>query len=78
MLDRRGEIFLVFIVGSLVGFTLCLHLRVMRGRSGGFWRAGPSGFCLYEHLLVENIFQGKKESGTAVQLEGRKRDIRAE
>lgn len=36
MLDRRGAIFLVFIVGSLVGFTLCLHLRVMLGRSDGF------------------------------------------
>lgn len=78
MLDRRGEIFLVFIVGSLVGFMLCLHLRVMLGRSDGFGGAGPSGFCLYEHLPVENIFQGKKESGTAVQLEGRERDVRAE
>lgn len=78
MLDRRGEIFLVFIVGSLVGFTLCLYLRVMLGRSDGFGGQVHQDSVCMSISPLKNIFQGKKESGTAVQLEGRKRDVRAE
>lgn len=35
VLDSCGEIFLVFVVGSLVGSMLFLHLRVRLGRSDG-------------------------------------------
>lgn len=60
-----GDVFLVFVVGSLVGSTLSLHLS-LAGQVGWACEAGPSGICLHESLLVKNLFQGRSESGTTI------------
>lgn len=63
MLNGCGEIFLVFVVGFLVGCTFSRHLS-QAGRVGWAREAGPSGICLHESLLVKTLLQGKRGSGT--------------
>ena len=66
MLDKCGEIFLV-----------SLEYRVYivsapESQAGQVWwacGAGLSGICFYESLIVKNLLQGKKKSGTALELE---------
>lgn len=62
-----GDVFLVFVAVSLVQSTSSVRLS-QAGQVGWACEAGPSGICLHETLLVKNLFQGRRESGTTVQL----------
>ena len=74
MPNGYGEVFIVFVVGSLVEFALSLHLS-QSGLVGWACEAGLSGICFHESLPVKNLFQGRRESGITIELEGRNRVI---
>lgn len=65
MPNGRGDVFLVFVVGSLVVSTLSVCLS-QAGQVGWAYEAHPLGICLHESLLVKNLFQGRRESGTTI------------
>ena len=59
--------------GDLVSLEYRVYIVFTpENQAGQVWwacGAGLSGTCFYESLIVKTLFQGRKKSGTALELE---------